>query len=80
MLAVPVSQLNPEITTPISWLSFDRIRWVCPAGTGPEPVCSHRLHGERSYGAEAYAAVGKERILLGFVFAGGKREGVWYMR
>jgi 2-dehydropantoate 2-reductase len=26
-------------------------------------------------GAEAYAAVGKERILLGFVFAGGKREG-----
>ena len=26
-------------------------------------------------GAEAYAAIGKERILLGFVFAGGKREG-----
>jgi len=26
-------------------------------------------------GAEAYAAIGKERILLGFVFGGGKREG-----
>ena len=26
-------------------------------------------------GAEAYTSVGKERILLGFVFAGGKREG-----